>query len=69
MEPVHGNPTQSEVEAMKSSVQAGRTFRTQIEIIHPDLRLMMGLREGHEEFHDVQISLTRDPVTLVQVIS
>jgi hypothetical protein len=27
----------------------------------------MGLREGEEAFHDLQMSLTRDPVTLQQV--
>ena len=52
---------------MKAEVRGGGTFRTQIEVVHPTLRLMMGLREGEEVFHDVQMSLTRDPVTLQQV--
>ena len=58
---------QAELEVMKAVVKAGGTFRTQIEVIHPTLRMMMGLKEGEEAFHDIQMSLTRDPVTLQQV--
>ena len=59
--------TQDELESMKAAVQGGDTFRTQIEVVHPTLRSLMGLREGEEAFHDLQMSLTRDPVTLQQV--
>ena len=55
------------LDVIKAQVQVSGTYRAQIEIVHPTLRMMMGLREGEEVFHDVQMSLTQDPVTLDEV--
>ena len=52
---------------MKAAVSLGDTYRLQVEVAHPLLRALMGLREGEEAHHDMQLSLTRDPVTLQQV--
>ena len=53
---------------MRSVLEGGGSYRTQVEILHPTLRMMMGLKEGNEAFHDVQMSLTKDPATLQPVI-
>lgn len=58
---------QEDVATMKTTVGSGDVFRTQIEVTHPTLRQMMGLEEGEEAFHDVQVSFTQDPVTLQKI--
>ena len=52
---------------MSAAVALGDTYRLQVEVLHPLLRALMGLREDEEAHHDMQLSLTRDPVTLQQV--
>ena len=51
---------------MKVSIKATGTFRAQVEIVHPVLRRMMGLKADStldgRAFHDVQISLSNDPI-------
>ena len=61
------NTPQSQQDALKAEVQSGGAFRTQIEVVDPTLRMLMGLKEGEEAFHDIQMSLTKDPVTLQPV--
>lgn len=43
------------------------SFPEQVPITNPRLRAWMGLRQGEEATHDVQVSLTRDPLTLQKV--
>ena len=37
------------------STQMGGTFRRQVEVFHPSLRTLMGLKAGEEVHHDVQV--------------
>ena len=38
-------------------------------MVHPKLHNLMGLKEGEEAHHDVEATMSRDPVTLVQCIT
>ena len=50
---------------MRSIVLQGETFRRRMEIVNPKLRALMGLSDPDEEaHHDVEVSLSRDPITL-----
>ncbi|GAX80143.1 hypothetical protein CEUSTIGMA_g7581.t1 [Chlamydomonas eustigma] len=53
--------------ALNATVKGGGYFRAQIEIKHPSLRALIDLKEGDEAHHDVQVSLSQDPVTLQSV--
>ncbi len=54
--------------SMLASVQRGSVHRSQVAILHPQLRLMMRLEEGAEVHHDVQITLSKDPVTMEEAL-
>ncbi len=55
-------------ESMLACVQRGEVHRSQVAILHPQLRLMMRLEEGAEVHHDVQITLSKDPVTMEEAL-
>ena len=42
-------------EALRDATQVGGTFRRQVEVVDPALRTLMGLKEGEEAHHDVQV--------------
>ena len=52
--------TQEQLVAMKSKV-AGAMFSCRVEVTHPTLRSLMGLKEGELVFHDVQVGPTFSP--------
>jgi hypothetical protein len=42
----------------------GSTFECRLHITHPPLRACMGLHGSQESYHDLQVSLTKDPANL-----
>ncbi|GAX78317.1 hypothetical protein CEUSTIGMA_g5759.t1 [Chlamydomonas eustigma] len=59
---------QEQLQVMRTQVNQGGIFRHQLEITHQYLRSLMLLSDQSEEIHhDVQICLSKDPVTLQQV--
>ncbi len=46
------------MEELNGALKSGRSFRTQIEILHPALRMLMCLKPGDEVHHDVQVCVT-----------
>jgi hypothetical protein len=52
---------------MEPAIKGGGTFRSQIKIVTPSLRALMLVADEEEIHHDVQVCLTKDPVTLEQV--
>ena len=55
MYPLSPSGPQEVLEALRSSTQMGGTFRRQVEVLHPVLRSLMGLKQGVEAHHDVQV--------------
>ncbi|GAX79557.1 hypothetical protein CEUSTIGMA_g6998.t1 [Chlamydomonas eustigma] len=52
---------------LNATVQRGGTFCKRVEITHPVLRYLMGLGDSphfEEAHHDVEVTVSRDPVTL-----
>ena len=56
-----GHCTQEQLAALKSKV-ADAMFSCRVELTHPTLRSLMGLKEGEIVFHDVQVRVA--PVQL-----
>ncbi|KAG1655488.1 hypothetical protein FOA52_008959, partial [Chlamydomonas sp. UWO 241] len=52
------------LEALQTTLTSGATFECRLSITHPLLRACMGLHNDQESYHDLQVSLTKDPVNL-----
>ncbi len=50
------------MEELNGALKSGRSFRTQIEILHPALRMLMCLKPGDEVHHDVQVCHSNVPL-------
>ncbi|GAX83628.1 hypothetical protein CEUSTIGMA_g11052.t1 [Chlamydomonas eustigma] len=62
--------SEEDIKGLEASISKGVTFRCRVEIKNTKLRKCMGLGSSFEEVHhDVQISLSRDPITLKQVLT
>ncbi|KAG1669861.1 hypothetical protein FOA52_012449 [Chlamydomonas sp. UWO 241] len=53
-----------QLEALSTTLTSGSTFACRLCITHPLLRACMRLQDNEQSYHDLQVSLTKDPVNL-----
>ncbi len=59
---------EGKLQDLKLKVKNG-VFCTRQEVTNKSLRFWMGLKQGEEAHHDIQVSLSQDPITLQRVFT